>query len=67
MLKSTQNSEITNAITLAVFVRSVGMTKSYKIYYLANNRSVIEAYVNSDIFRNKNYILSIYTLIQRSN
>ena len=36
-----ENSEITNAITLAVFVRSVGMTKSYKIYYLANNRSVI--------------------------
>lgn len=51
---------------VGVFVRNVGMTRSYKIYYETINGSIMEGYVNNDMLRSKNYILSFYMLIQKS-
>jgi hypothetical protein len=67
MLKSSNKSEVKDSTILAVFVRTVGMTRSYKIYYVTNKGNVIEAYVNNDIFRGKSYILSMYVVIQKVN
>jgi hypothetical protein len=67
LLRSSNQSLLKNAKTLAVFTRNSGLTRSYKIFYTAKDGSVVEADVNNDIFRGKNYILSVFTLIQRSN
>lgn len=66
MLKSSQKNEIMTSTLLIVFTRNIGMTKSYKIYYYTERGSVIEAYVNNDILRGKNYVISMFTLIQKS-
>lgn len=66
LLKSSNASELKNANMVGVFVRNVGMTRSYKIYYETINGSIMEGYVNNDMLRSKNYILSFYMLIQKS-
>jgi hypothetical protein len=44
MSKSSDKSEVKDSTIFAVFVRNIGMGRSYKIYYVINKGIVIYAY-----------------------
>lgn len=66
MLRQSNKNDLRGAVLSVAFMRNAGLTRSYKIYYLTDVGSIIEAYVNTDLFRNKNYVLSVYTLVRKT-
>lgn len=57
LIKSLQSDIFTTSRVAAAFVRSIGLTKYYKVY-LQTAQKTYEAYVANDGLRNRTYLLT---------
>ena len=62
LIKSLQSDIFTTSRVAAAFVRSIGLTKYYKVY-LQTAQKTYEAYVANDGLRNRTYLLT-FTLVE---